>query len=129
MGTSDQGIREGKTLVLSVTEGLLDQLRGVGVGEAVIDVRGLSAGLDDLGAAQQREVPADRALRLSQGLDEPGHTTLARNQQQDQPHPDRFRQGPEDPSDPRQIVCTWSFRHGMGSHTGTLTSAYPNKQT
>jgi hypothetical protein len=98
-----------KTLVLGVTEGLLDQLRDVGVGEAVIDVRGLAAGLDDLGASQQREVPADGALRLSQGFNKSGHTALAPNQQQDKLHPDGFRQGLEDLADPSQVAWVGMF--------------------
>jgi hypothetical protein len=98
-----------KTLVLGVTEGLLDQLRDVGVGEAVIDVRGLTAGLDDLGASQQREVPTDGALRLSQGLNKSGHTALTLNQQQDKLHSDGFRQGLEDLADPSQIVWVGMF--------------------
>ena len=114
MGTPDQRVWNGmvwklEALVLGVTEGLLDQLGDVGVGEAIVDVRGLAAGFDDLGAAQHREVPADSALRLRQGLDEPGDTAFALNQQQDKLHPDRFRQGLEDLADPSQVAWAGMF--------------------
>jgi hypothetical protein len=98
-----------KTFVLGVTEGLLDQLGDVGIGEAIVDVRGRAAGLDDLSAAQQREMPTDGALRLSQGLNKSGHTKLAPNQQQDKLHPDGFRQGLEDLADPCQVAWVGMF--------------------
>jgi hypothetical protein len=81
---------QAQPLVLGMAEGLLDELRDVGVRESVIHMRRFPAGLDHLGLPEQAQMAADGALGLVQSLDQLRDTSFPVNQQQHQLDTDGF---------------------------------------
>ena len=121
-------VRKTEPLVLGMAERLMDELRDVGAGQAVVDVCSLPPGPDDLGASQESEMTADGALRLLQRADQFGHTALALKQKKDELDPDRFGEGLEDFADPCEIVWIGSFGNKMLAHVVNLSSVLADKQ-
>jgi hypothetical protein len=70
-------IRKVQSGVLGVTEGFLEQGDEVGVGQPVVDVRAVPAGLHKVSVAQGAEVTADGALGELEGVHEGGDAQLA----------------------------------------------------
>lgn len=121
-------IREVQAGVLGVTEGFLEQRDEVGVGEPVVDVGAVPAGLDEPGVAQGAEVTADGALGELEGIHEGGDAQFAGDEAQQDLDADGFGEGFEEGGDVPKVVRVGGDVDGVVLHTHTLLLGYPDRQ-